>query len=100
MACLVRWYLPEFRQVRTKIVVEEYDRRKLLGKGGALRVSAATNEGLAKMLREVLEAEQTAVATEKAHAEARRLTEAQASRRARKARKGRGTNRYHPSLMN
>ena len=88
--------LPEFKQVRTKSVVDEYRRRKLLGRGESLRTSATTTEELAKLLREVLEAEHIATAAEKAQAEARAAIEASEGRRARQSRKNRGENRYRP----
>eukprot|EP01043_Picozoa_sp_COSAG02_P014442 COSAG02_NODE_595_length_19813_cov_12.215380_20_plen_640_part_00 len=88
--------LPEFKQVRTKSVVDEYHRRKLLGRGESLRTSAKTTEELAKLLREVLEAEHIATAAEKAQAEARAAIEASEGRRARQSRKNRGENRYRP----
>jgi hypothetical protein len=49
--------LPEFLHARSKTVFDEYERHKLLAKEGKLRVSAATAEELAKLLRKVLEAE-------------------------------------------
>ena len=83
--------LPEFLHTRSKSVRDEYDRRKLLAIGGKLRVSASTTEELAKLLRQVLEAESTARAVDSARLQQQQQAEQDSSARSRRARRNRGS---------
>ena len=77
---------------RSERLTTEYRKRGLLGVGAKLRVSAASVEQLAILLRQVLEAEEVASTADAAAASAIAEAEARERTRARHSRRGRGVN--------
>lgn len=78
--------------------MEEYERHKLLGKGNKLRVSAATAEESAHMLRKVLEAESAARAIDSARLQQQQQAQQDSNERSRRARRDRTISELAASL--